>query len=192
MKTAEELKEDISFEASLRGNKLKFLSTWGLFSPKSIDDGTYLLIKQIDIKDGQSILDLGCGYGAMGLAIAKAYPDSTVHLVDKDFVAVEYVSKNIKLNGLKNCKAYLSNAFSAVGETKFDNIVANLPANVGNEMLYVIMSDSFKHLNRGGQLVVVTIAGLKEYIKRNFKAIFGNYKKIKQGRDHTVARAVRD
>ena len=192
MKTAEELKEDISFEASLRGNKLKFLSTWGLFSPKSIDDGTYLLIKQIDIKDGQSILDLGCGYGAMGLAIAKAYPDSTVHLVDKDFVAVEYVSKNIKLNGLKNCKAYLSNAFSAVGETKFDNIVANLPANVGNEMLYIIMSDSFKHLNRGGQLVVVTIAGLKEYIKRNFKAIFGNYKKIKQGRDHTVARAVRD
>ncbi len=192
MKTAEELKEDISFEASLRGNKLKFLSTWGLFSPKSIDDGTYLLIKHIDIKDGQSILDLGCGYGAMGLAIAKAYPDSTVHLVDKDFVAVEYVSKNIKLNGLNNCKAYLSNAFSAVGETKFDNIVANLPANVGNEMLYIIMSDSFKHLNRGGQLVVVTIAGLKEYIKRNFKAIFGNYKKIKQGRDHTVARAVRD
>ena len=192
MKTAEELKEDISFEASLRGNKLKFLSTWGLFSPKSIDDGTYLLIKHIDIKDGQSILDLGCGYGAMGLAIAKAYPDSTVHLVDKDFVAVEYVSKNIKLNGLKNCKAYLSNAFSAVGETKFDNIVANLPANAGNEMLYIIMSDSFKHLNRGGQLVVVTIAGLKEYIKRNFKAIFGNYKKIKQGRDHTVARAVRD
>ncbi len=191
MKTAAELKGDISFEATLRGNNLKFLSTWGLFSPKSIDDGTYLLIKHIDIEDGQSTLDLGCGYGAMGLAIAKAYSSGSVHLVDKDFVAVEYASKNIKLNGLKNCKAYLSNAFSAVDDVKFDNIIANLPANVGNEMLYIIMSDAFEHLNPGGQLVVVTIAGLKEYIKRNFKEIYGNYKKIKQGRGHTVAKAIK-
>jgi len=191
MKTADELKEAISFEAKLRGEKLRFLSTWGLFSPKSIDDGTYLLIKHIDIIDGQRTLDLGCGYGAMGLAIAKVYPKGLVHLVDKDFVAVEYASKNVQLNGLGNCRVYLSNVFSAVGDVKFDNIVANLPANVGNEMLYIMMSDAYEHLNPGGQMVVVTIAGLKEFIKRNFKEIFGNYQKIKQGRDHTVARAVR-
>ncbi len=191
MKTSSELKEDISFETKLRGEKLRFVSTWGLFSPKSIDDGTYLLIKHIDITDGQMTLDLGCGYGAMGLAMAKAYPDSTVHLVDKDFVAIEYASKNVKLNELNNCKVYLSNAFSSVADMKFDNIVANLPANVGNEMLYIMLSDAYEHLNPGGQLVVVTIAGLKEFIKRNFKEIFGNYKKIKQGREHTVARAVK-
>ncbi len=192
MKTAAELKKDISFEVTLRGNNLKFVSTWGLFSPKSIDDGTYLLIKHIDIEDGQTTLDLGCGYGAMGLAIAKACPNGIVHLVDKDFVAIEYVKKNIELNGLNNCTTYLSNAFSAVGENKFDNIVANLPANVSNEMLYIMMSDAREHLNRGGQLVVVTIAGLKEYIKRNFKELFGNYKKIKQGRDHTVAQTIKE
>jgi 16S rRNA (guanine1207-N2)-methyltransferase len=191
MKTAAELKKDISFEVTLRGNNLEFVSTWGLFSPKSIDDGTYLLIKHIDIEDGQSTLDLGCGYGAMGIAIAKSYPNGIVHLVDKDFVAIEYVKKNIELNGLKNCQAYLSNAFGAVGENKFNNIVANLPANVSNEMLYIMMSDAREHLNHGGQLVVVTIAGLKEYIKRNFKELFGNYKKIKQGRDHTVAQAIK-
>jgi len=192
MKTAEELKEDIFFEAGLRENQLKFVSTWGLFSPKSIDDGSYLLIKHIDIEDGQTTLDLGCGYGAMGLSIAKACPNGKVHLVDKDFVAIQYASKNIKLNGLKNCKAYLSNAFSTVGDIKFDNIISNLPANVGNEMLYIMMHDAFEHLNPGGRLVVVTIAGLKEYIKRNFKAIFGNYKKLKQGRDHTVAQALKE
>jgi 16S rRNA (guanine1207-N2)-methyltransferase len=191
MKTASELKEDISFEATLRGEKLRFVSTWGLFSPKAIDDGSYLLIKHIDITDGQPTLDLGCGYGAMGLAIAKACPNGSVHLVDKDFVGIEYASKNVQLNGLNNCKVYLSNAFSAVGDVKFDNIIANLPANVGNEMLYIMLSDAYAHLNPGGQLVVVTIAGLKEFIKRNFKQIFGNYQKIKQGRDHTVARAVR-
>ena len=192
MKTSSELKEDISFEVTLRREKLRFLSTWGLFSPKSIDDGTYLLVKHIDIADGQMTLDLGCGYGAMGLAIAKSCSKSTVHLIDKDFVAVEYASKNVKLNELNNCKVYLSNAFSAVGDVKFDNIIVNLPANVGNEMLYIMLSDAYEHLNPGGQLVVVTIAGLKEFIKRNFKAIFGNYHKLKQGRDHTVARAEKD
>ena len=192
MKTASELKEDISFKATLRGEKLRYVSTWGLFSPKGIDDGSYLLIKHIDMTDGQRTLDLGCGYGAMGLAIAKAYPKGSVHLVDKDFVGIEYASKNVQLNGLDNCKVYLSNGLGAVGDEKFDNIIANLPANVGNEMLYIMLSDAHAHLNPGGQMVVVTIAGLKEFIKRNFKEIFGNYQKIKQGRDHTVARALRE
>jgi len=74
---------------------------------------------------------------------------------------------------------------------EFDNIVANLPAKVGKELLYIILSDARAHLKPGGQIVVVTISGLKEFIKRNLKEVFGNYKKLKQGREHTVARAVK-
>ena len=191
MKTSDELKEDIVFNAVLRGQRLTFHSTWGLFSPRSVDNGSYLLIEHIDLKDGQDTLDLGCGYGAMGLAIAKSCPGGIVHMVDTDFVAVDFARKNAELNGFANCKAYLSNAFSGVGRVRFDNIVANLPAKVGKELLYIILSDAKDHLKPGGQLVVVTISGLKEFIKRNFREVFGNFEKIKQGRDHTVARAVK-
>lgn len=191
MQTSQELKQDIVFDVTLRGHKLAFHSTWGLFSPRRIDNGSYLLVEHIDLKDGQRTLDLGCGYGAMGLAIAKACPNGVVHLADKDFVAVDFAKKNAELNGLGNCETHLSNAFSALGDLKFDNIVSNLPAKVGKELLYIILFDAWAHLKPGGQLVVVTISGLREFIKRNFKEVFGNYEKLKQGRDHTVARAVK-
>ena len=73
----------------------------------------------------------------------------------------------------------------------FDNIVANLPAQVGKELLYTILSDAKDHLKPGGQLVVVTISGLRMFIKRNLKEVVGNYEKVKQGRGHTVMRAVK-
>ena len=192
MKTVEDIKRDIVFDVILRERRMIFHSTWGLFSPRSIDNGSYLLIQYIELDDGQRTLDLGCGYGAIGLAVAKAYANGSVDLVDKDFVAVDFAGKNVKLNGLGNCEVYLSNAFSAVGDKKYDSIVSNLPANVGKEMLHIILSDARSHLKPGGQIVVVTISGLKEFIKRNFKDLFGNYEKLKQGREHTVAKARRD
>ncbi|HBA83752.1 MAG TPA: methyltransferase [Verrucomicrobia bacterium] len=192
MKTSEQLKEDIVFDAVLRGCRLTFHSTWGLFSPRCIDDGSSLLLEHIDVKDGQDTLDLGCGYGAIGVAIAKACPSGKVQMVDTNFVAVDFANKNADANGLTNSKAYLSNAFSAVGNVLFDTIVANLPAKVGKELLYIILSDAKDRLRPGGQLVVVTISGLREFIKWNFKASFGNYDKVKQGREHTVARAVKE
>ena len=77
-------------------------------------------------------------------------------------------------------------------DRKFDNIVSNLPANVGKEMLHINLSDARDHLKSGGQIVVVMISGLEEFIKRNFKDLFSNYEKLKQGREHTVAKTHRD
>lgn len=113
--------------------------------------------------------------------------------MDKDFVAVEYASRNAELNGLGNVKAYLSNAFSHVlADKEFDIIVSNLPAKVSGELLEIIMLDAKKHLKPGGKFYVVVISGLKEYIKRNFREIFGNYEKLQQGKTYTVAVAVKE
>jgi len=192
MKTAEELKEDIVFDVRLRGREYRFHSTWGLFSPRRIDDGTYMLIETLELADDHVSLDLGCGYGAIGVAVAAECPRGQVHMVDKDFVAVEYARRNAEAAGLANCRAYLSNAFSHVGEVTFDNVLSNIPANVGREMLYIILADAKGHLAPGGQLVVVTVAGLRQYIKRNFLEVFGNYEKVKQGKTYAVARAVKE
>jgi 16S rRNA G1207 methylase RsmC len=192
MKNADELRPDIVFDAVPRGRPMRFSTTWGLFSPKKIDEGTELLLRHITVRDGEDILDLGCGYGALGLTLARETPSGTVHLVDKDYVALRYAKKNAGQNRVSNCRIYLSNGFSRVGNAKFDTVVSNLPAKTGRELLYIMLSDAKDHLRPGGQIVVVTISGLKEFIKRNFRDVFGNYTKVKQGRNYSVARAVKE
>jgi 16S rRNA G1207 methylase RsmC len=186
------LRKDIIFEAKLKGHNFVFHSTWGLFSPKEIDKGSLMLINQVDIKPTDFTLEMGCGYGPIGLAIAKISPQGKVHMIDKDFVAVDFAKKNAQLNGIQNCDIYLSNAFGNVPAIEFDNIVSNLPAKVGKELLFLILNDAKDHLKKGGKFYVVVIAGLKDYIKRNFKEVFGNYEKLKQGKTYMVAVAIKE
>ena len=186
------LRKDIVFETNLRGHDFVFHSTWGLFSPTEVDEGSRMLIDHLEIQPTDAVLEVGCGYGPIGLTIAKMSPQGSVHMLDKDFVAVDFAKKNAHINRIQNCEIYLSNGFSNVPDMEFDTIVSNLPAKVGNEMLYLIMNDAKKHLKKGGKFYVVVIAGLKEYIKRNFNEVFGNYEKLKQGKTYMVAVAVKE
>lgn len=186
----QELKRDIVFKAQLPGGEYIFHSTWGLFCPTEIDEGSKLLLDHLEMGAEDVSLDIGCGYGALGVPMARLSPRGEVHMVDKDYVAVEYAAKNAELNGVKNCKTYLSNGFSNVPDVKFDLIVSNLPAKVGRELLWIWLQDAKAHLKPGGRIYVVTISGLREFIKRNFMECFGDYEKVKQGRAYTVARAV--
>jgi 16S rRNA G1207 methylase RsmC len=192
MATIAELKQDLSFSAELMGKALQFKTTWGIFSPREIDSGTDLLLRYLEIKPDEIALDIGCGYGPIGLAIAANAPQGHIHMVDKDFVAVDYANKNAQLNGLTHAKAYLSNGLSAVPkDIQFTTVVSNIPAKVGKEMLSILLHDIHAQLAPGGQLVVVTINGLRDYMKRNFNDVFGNYEKVKQGKDYTISRCIK-
>lgn len=184
--------QDPHFTAELRDHTMEFSSTWGLFSPRGIDIGTDVLLNEIDLKGDEDILDLGCGYGPIGLSLAKD-TSGEVHLVDKDFVAIEYATRNAEANGLKNTKIYLSNGLKQVPKTKqFDIIVSNIPAKVGKELLQIFLEDIDAHLKDGGQIYFVTIAGLKDFMKRNLKERFGNYKKLKHSRGYAVSYSIKD
>ena len=186
------LRQDIVFEEKLKDRAYIFHATWGLFNPKRVDPGTRLLIDYLQAIPNDRCLDLGCGYGPVGLALGHLCPEGEVQMIDKDFVAVDYANANAERNGLENCRAYLSNAFSNVpADARFDTIASNLPAKVGNEMLTLIMHDAHARLVPGGKLWVVTISGLKDYVKRSFKEIFGNYKKVKQRGTHLVPLATK-
>lgn len=187
-----ELRKDIEFDITLRDQPLHFHATWGLFSPREIDEGTRLLLKHIEIDDDADCFDLGCGYGPLGITLAKLAPAGRTLLADKDFVAVEYANKNIRVNRLGNAEAILSNAFDQVGTRRFDCIVSNIPAKVGKELLQIILHDAYAHLKPGGQLYVVTINGLRQFMKRHMDEVFGNYQKLKQGTNYTVALATKD
>ena len=186
------LKKDIVLDVELLGSKFNLHTRWGVFSPRSIDDGTALLMKYISADENDVCLDLGCGYGPIGLALARHCSKGQVHMVDKDFVAVELANYNAKNNGITNAKAYLSDAFTHVpNEIRFDQIISNIPAKVGREQLSVILYDAYDALETGGKITVVTINGLKDFIKANFKSVFGNYKKIKQGQKYIISQAVK-
>ncbi|MDY0135747.1 MAG: methyltransferase [Thiomicrospira sp.] len=192
MATIAELKQDLTIQATLMDKPLTFKTTWGIFSPREIDSGTDLLLRHLDIKPDEIALDIGCGYGPIGLAIAANAPQGQVHMVDKDFVAVDYANKNAQLNGLQHAKAYLSNGLSAVPkDLLFTTVVSNIPAKVGKEMLSILLHDIHAQLAPSGQLVVVTINGLRDYMKRNFNEVFGNYEKVKQGKDYTISRCTK-
>ena len=151
-------REDVVFTESVRGCEFTFHTTWGIFSPRSVDDGSRLLLDHLDISSADNCLDVGCGYGVLGMAMAKLAPQGRTVMVDKDFVAVDYAKANCERNGLSNTEVFLSNGFNQIPkEYMFDLIVSNLPAKVGNEQHYLYLFDAFERLNPGGRFVVVTI-----------------------------------
>lgn len=178
---------------NLRGVEYAFETTWGLFSPKEIDPGTKLLVNTIELAEDATVLDIGCGYGPIGIPLAHDCPKGTVHMVDKDFVAIDYAKKNAALNKVKNVEIYLSNGLSHVSkELQFDCIVSNIPAKIGNELLRIFFADIKKSLKPGGVVYVVTISGLKSFIKREFTEVFGNFKKVKQSGTYVISRASKE
>ena len=185
----EDYKKDLIINDRLLGHELTFHTTWGLFSPGKVDEGSRLLLDHLERPVNPRVLDLGCGYGAIGLAIAKAWPETRVEMVDKDFVAVKYAQMNAEQNNLPNAGAFLSTGFDQVVTEQFGLIVSNLPAKVSGELYEIWFHDAKNRLAPGGQLVVVTISGLREYIKRQFNDVFGNYEKLAQVKTYTVAAA---
>jgi len=182
------LRKDIVFRESLGGHDFVFHSTWGLFSPRQIDEGTLLLIRYLDVPANAQCLDIGCGYGPIGLYLARQALQGETLMVDKDFVAVDYSNKNIVVNKITNASAILSNGFAQIpAEKRFDLITSNIPAKAGKELLTLLLHDAKQKLNSGGKLYVVTINGLRQFMKRNLNDMFGNYKKLKQGPGYTVA-----
>ena len=77
------------------------------------------------------------------------------------------------------------------GSARFDLVTSNLPAKTGGEMLEVLLHDAHRHLRPGGLLCVVTVTGLRKFVRRHLEARFGNYEKLKQTPGYTVALAER-
>ena len=187
------LRQDLSVSSELHRNRLfSFATTWGLFSPRDIDAGTDLLLKLFQAEPDHDSLDLGCGYGPIACALAADSPQGRVTAIDRDYLAVHYTRLNAERNGLPNVTATLGHGLSTLPpEQKFHNIVSNLPAKVGGELLSVIVHDAYQHLHPGGRFCVVTITGLRQFIKRHLQDVFGNYDKLKQSPAYTVAIAVK-
>ncbi|MCM3710483.1 class I SAM-dependent methyltransferase [Sporosarcina luteola] len=144
------------WQAILRNNRLRFKTDAGVFSKGEVDFGSRLLAESFEMPDvAGAVLDVGCGYGPIGLSIAASFPDRSVHMVDVNERAMALANENAKLNDIRNVSIYPSDALSAVEAEGFAAILTNPPIRAGKETVFKIYDGAFSKLAAGGELWVV-------------------------------------
>jgi 16S rRNA G1207 methylase RsmC len=138
-----------------RGDVLTFDVDRGVFGSHGLDPGTALLIECLQPAPTDRILDLGCGWGAVGVAAAKAAPQGSVILTDVNRRAVLLARRNVRRNGLRNAEVRSGSLFAPVGEERFHVIATNPPYHVGRPTVLKLLETAPAHLEDGGLLLVV-------------------------------------
>ena len=167
------------FTAVLLGNEVVFNTASGVFSIKKIDKGTQVLIEHCIVKEGWYVFDMCCGYGPVGIALAKKY-DIRVFMADINERAVMLAKKNVKENKLeeKNIKITKGSLYKKA-EGEFDTIIVNPPQTAGKQVCISIIEQAPDHLKKGGllQLVARHNKGGKS-LSKIMNKVFGNVKDI--------------
>lgn len=143
---------------------LHFRVSQELFSSYQVDAGTRLLLKTVgDLAGSQQVrkvLDLGCGYGPLGLSLAKTDPDRQVHLVDRDALAVAFTQMNAQMNDLTNVNVYTSLGYDDVQEDGFDLILSNIPGKAGHSAIASFLLGARRLLGPHGIVAIVVVPPL--------------------------------
>jgi 16S rRNA (guanine1207-N2)-methyltransferase len=177
-------------QATLRGFDLRFETQPGVFSHDDIDEGTRLLIEAMRVAPHARVLDLGCGYGAIGIVAAKLASHGQVTLIDSDIRATRLADRNLTLNGVENADVVLGDAFRDLpAKTRYDVIVSNPPTHSGREVLDEMVAGAYKALKPRGQLYLVINRLLS--LRREVEQIFGNSEVVGREKGFVVIRAVK-
>ena len=141
---------------TLKGNTIRFKTDNGVFSKKEVDFGSRLLIETYTLPNVEgNILDVGCGYGPIGLSIAKIAPERMIHMVDVNMRAIELARENAQNNNIANVNIYESDRLLGVEEEKFASILTNPPIRAGKKVVHDILEQSYERLAMNGELWVV-------------------------------------
>lgn len=138
-----------------------------LFATERVDDGTKLLLGHLPAGTPASVLDLGCGYGALGLPIAKANPSAALTLVDRDLLAVAYAQRNAEGNALTNVRALPGLGYRDLpADARYDWALCNVPARIGPEAIAYLLAGARARLTPNGEARVVVIRDLAASVER--------------------------
>ncbi len=179
-------KKEITY--SFEGRKFRFDVGETLFSTFNIDHGTDVLLRSISPeKVPLKILDLGCGYGPLGIILGNKYSQAEVVMVDRDLLAVRYANYNITKNNATNTTALGSLGVEAVKEKTFDLIVSNIPAKIGDDAItQEFILDPYQLLNSNGEYWIVVVNALNRLIPKVGKQNKLKLTEIRRRKGHTV------
>ena len=146
--------EERMLEYELKDIKFKFISDNGVFSKDHVDFASDFLIKTIYDEIKGDVLDVGCGYGVIGITCAKRKEVTSVTMLDVNNRALELARKNAKLNGINKVKIIESDGFENINEL-YDVIITNPPIRAGKAVIYKMYEDAKKHLKPNGTFYLV-------------------------------------
>lgn len=184
-----ELKEKV-FQYTIKGRTLELASVSGVFAFEDKADRASELLIENFIPSGSNILDMGCGYGAIGLFLKALFPNQTITMTDINNRAVEYTKKNAVRNRL-DANVVQGDLYSAVPGT-FDDIVTNPPIAAGRKLNTLLISDAAVHLSPGGALWLVAYHNKGGETLRNImKDTFGNATDVEKSGGIRVYKAIK-
>lgn len=142
-------------ESELRGRRFRFVTDAGVFAKAGVDFGSRLLIEALELPVDAQVLDMGCGYGPVGLSAAMLASGGRVTMADVNERALELAAENAKLNGIRNIETVRSDLFAELAGRMFTHIVSNPPIRAGKQIVHRLFEEAHQHLTAGGELWIV-------------------------------------
>ena len=174
----------------LLGEKMTFLTDAGVFSKKMVDFGSQLLLKCLEVNQGETVLDVGCGYGPLGLSLVKAYGVQAT-MVDINNRALDLARKNAERNKVE-ATIFQSNIYEQV-KGKFDHVISNPPIRAGKQVVHEIIEKSKDFLGIGGDLtIVIQKKQGAPSAKSKMEDVFGNCEIVKKDKGYYILRSVNE
>jgi SAM-dependent methyltransferase len=152
----------------IHGRTLELDVAHDLFSGHDIDPGTRLLLRTLATPEHEHrfrVVDLGCGYGPLGLGLKVLVPDRPLDLVDRDALAIAYSRRNAERNGMSDARVHASLGWADVPRDGFDLAVCNIPAKAGERAIRHFLLDARQHLAPTGLVAVVVINRLDDMVR---------------------------
>ncbi|REK69156.1 class I SAM-dependent methyltransferase [Paenibacillus paeoniae] len=175
---------------SLRGYPMKFVTDAGVFSKTGVDYGSRVLIEAMVLQEGDRVLDVGCGYGPIGLTAAKLVGSGHVTMIDINERAIELTKENARLNGIANITAVQSDLFEGVRSERFNVLLTNPPIRAGKAVVHRIFEQGYELLEAGGSMwVVIQKKQGAHSAMDKLEAIFGEVEEVTKDKGYRILRA---
>ena len=169
------------------GLQLRCTTDSGVFSREGLDMGTRILLEALPEVSGRA-LDLGCGWGPVGVALGKKYPAAQLVLTDVNERAAELARRNLRDNGVTNARVVCGEGFENV-EGTFELIALNPPIRAGNAVIYDLFADAARRLAPGGALyIVIRKQQGAESAQKYLKTIYRDVERVARDKGYWVLR----
>ena len=182
-----------TFDFALRGNQLTFTTDIGVFSKKEIDFGSRLLIETFEEPECEGdFLDVGCGYGPIGLSLAKAFQTRNIQMIDVNERAIGLSQKNAQLNGISNIQAYKSYIYDDVSGL-FAAVLSNPPIRAGKQVVHGIIEGAAAKLVSGGELwIVIQKKQGAPSAEKKMVEVYGNCEIMEKKKGYFILKSKKD
>ncbi|HEL1586522.1 TPA: class I SAM-dependent methyltransferase [Streptococcus suis] len=186
-----DLAHDIhELQVQLLGHNFRLRTDAGVFSKKMVDYGSQVLLSALEVDEGARLLDVGCGYGPLGLSLAKAY-QLEVTMVDINNRAIELAKWNAEKNGIQ-ATIFQSDLYQAV-QGQFDAVISNPPIRAGKTVVHQVITGAKEHLKSGGRLtIVIQKKQGAPSAKAKMEETYGNCEIIKKDKGYYILESVKE